>query len=236
MAHDIWRPEAPPINAFAFDLEGTLVDLEALHFLAFERAMDDLGYPITTREIASMQGAIGGGDPYIAALLGDRFRIEPGDILQRTRQHFEEAVYDEPMTPRLGAIEVIDKIRCKGYKVAIGSLTPRDRGRLIIRRSGLDGYFSGREALFLEDVLQAKPSPEVWQKTAALHGIHPRQQIVLEDSVPGVCAAKAAGSKAFAVPSSTFHHAEHLTALRNAGAQEIFMSWDEARKYFDSLL
>jgi beta-phosphoglucomutase-like phosphatase (HAD superfamily) len=54
--------------------------------------------------------------------------------------------------------------------------------------------------LTCEDVNMGKPHPEVYQKAADLLGHSPEHMIVLEDSVNGVRAAKAAGARCIAVP------------------------------------
>jgi beta-phosphoglucomutase-like phosphatase (HAD superfamily) len=74
-----------------------------------------------------------------------------------------------------------------------------------------------------DDVVQVKPSPEVFLLTAAALGAVPEQCVVCEDSLNGVRAAKAAGMFTIAVPnrvtmvqdlSEADRQLESLTALR----------------------
>jgi len=220
------RHKAPAI--FIFDLEGTCVDLEAFHFLAFERAMRSLSVALTADEISAIPGAIGGGDPYIARALARRSNVPYGVVIEQKLRHFAILLRDQKqILPRTGVVNVIERLVRLEYPVGLGSLTPRSRGETLLQQSGLDCFFDPALAIFREDVALPKPDPEVYRRTAERHGIAPDSQIVFEDSAVGVRAARAAGSRAIGVPAPMFQETEHITALYDAGAEVVYESWND---------
>lgn len=211
-----------------FDLEGTLVDLEMFHFVSWERALDDEGIAVTVKEIASLPGVIGGGDPFIAETLALKYGLSAEVILAQKRKHFMHMIEEQPILPRPGAVEFLTRLQNSGVRVALASLTSRSRGEEILHRSGLTHFFSEAHVLFRENVTNPKPHPEVYEQTAQRLGVSPAEQIVFEDSPVGVRAAKMAGSRVVAIPAPFFHEEpRHLLALREAGADAIYFHWTD---------
>ena len=96
--------------------------------------------------------------------------------------------------------------------------------KLTIYSCDLEKYFSGRIFTALE-VPRRKPAPDLFLHAAEVMGFEPQACLVIEDSVNGVLAAKAAGMIAWGF---CIHHNE--SALRDAGADEVFRSMLEVQK------
>lgn len=211
-----------------FDLDGTLVDLELYHFLAFESALWQQGVAMTVKEIVSLPGVIGGGDPFIAELLARMRGLDAAKILEAKKHHFGHLLEERPIEARPGAVEFLERLRNLKVPMALASLTPRDRGQELLVRSGLSPFFPRDLVLFREDVKNPKPHPEVYEEAARRLGVHPSEQVVFEDSPVGVRAAKAAGSRVVALPVPCFHEEErHLVSLHEAGADVLFFHWTD---------
>ena len=216
------------IRGVAFDLEGTIINLEPLHFNAFVSAMEEYDF-VTTFEtiVTQIPLAIGGGDTVIAEGLRRLYSMDiPIDeILLKKRQYYERDLENTLIVPREGFIDFLLSVQKQGIKTAIGSLTPRASGEYLLERAGLGKYFSSDTRVFLEDVANKKPAPDVYQRTADLMVISASEQIVFEDSVPGVMAATAAGCKVIAMP--IFASTNYLAKLSQAGASKIYLNWRE---------
>ena len=182
---------------------------------------------LTVDEISAIPGAIGGGDPYIAEELARRSGATAAEILAHKKRHFDALLREYQILPRIGVVEILQRIKRLGLPLALGSLTPRPRGEEILRRSGLHSFFLVEHTVFRGDVMKPKPDPEVYRKTAQRLGVDLSRQIVFEDSPVGVRAACAAGSRAIAVPSPMFQTEGHFEALVKAGAEHVFTSWSE---------
>lgn len=212
----------------AFDLEGTLIDLEKLHFKAFERVVEQCGFITSFDEmVTGIPHAIGGGDQLVAEGLLHLYPIglTPDTLVTMKKDCFQKMLMEVNIVPREGVLSFISKAQGRGIPITIGSLTPTEAGRHLLMQSGLDAFFPRENQVFLEDVQRKKPAPDVYLATADLMGIDPRQQLVFEDSIPGVLAAKSAGSSVIALP--TFCQPDNMLALYQAGARKVFRRWNQ---------
>lgn len=217
------------VNGIAFDLEGTVVDLEKCHLhYGFVPAAKEFGLDIEFDDILTIPNAIGGGDKLIAEGLSKMSggRIDPVELLKAKMLYYNEAIAKQEIIPRRGFCDVLDIITYQlRLPVAIGSLTPSEQASVIFERSGVNKLFPRENIVLLEDVKNRKPAPDVFLETARRMGISPEEQVVFEDSGTGVQAALAAGSVPIVMP--VFQTAEILEKLVRVGARRIFLSWRE---------
>ncbi|GJZ01520.1 bifunctional riboflavin kinase/FMN phosphatase isoform X1 [Tanacetum coccineum] len=99
-----------------------------------------------------------------------------------------------------GAYRLINHLRGHGVKMALASNSPRDSIETKI------SYHSGWKESFSviiggDEVKEGKPSPEIFLEAAKRLSVDPSKCLVIEDSVPGIAAAKAAEMDVVAVPS-----------------------------------
>jgi beta-phosphoglucomutase len=216
------------IAGIAFDLEGTLVDLEHHHFTAWMEAAAKVGLTLTLQEaVERLPHFVGGPDAAVAIEIA----TEAGDpnqadvVLDLKRQRLRHAVSAiSSFQIREGALAVIGELAERKVPIAIGSATPLFLSELILTRSVLRNYFSPKTVV-LQEMEKFPNKKAVYRETAARLRISPENQLVFEDSVPGVIAAKAAGSLVIALPTVFFPiYCEKLTA---AGAIDVFASWHD---------
>jgi beta-phosphoglucomutase len=225
------------VSGVAFDLEGTVIDVEAVHHGAFLRLAVELGCPMTFEQaVERIPGFIGGGDLVIVeqmrALAGTQ---ETAEALRRRklgyyRELLAELADQGKVRLRPGFREVWQALRALRLPMAIGSLTPTDQALELFRFTGISPeLFDRRQVVLLEDVgaENKKPKPDVFLRTAAHMGIHPSEQLVFEDSPPGIVAALAAGCPTVAMP--VYRSRQVLMQLIAAGAQRIVLDWRELR-------
>lgn len=214
-------------DGVAFDLEGTVVDVENVHHMGFAQAAMDAGVEINLDDIENVlsriPGFIGGGDQKVVEgiyqISDGRLSIE--EILARKKAYYELRITHEDIKPREGFIEVFQRLRDLGIPVAIGSLTPTDKGIFLLEKSGLVNLFPQEKIVLKENVRALKPAPDVYLETAKRMGISPERQLVFEDSPTGVKAAVAAGSQAIGIPV----YQQTVSSLLDAGARRVFGSW-----------
>ena len=98
-----------------------------------------------------------------------------------------------------GVSELLDFLKQKGVKVAIGSSSCN--ALFILEKTGLNAYFC--EAVCDgSKISRSKPAPEVFLRAAEMVGVMPEACLVIEDADAGVQAAKAAGMKVLGVGSA----------------------------------
>jgi beta-phosphoglucomutase-like phosphatase (HAD superfamily) len=217
-----------PIRGVAFDLEGTLVDLEYAHHNAHLLTLRDLGMNLSLEDaVVKIPHFIGGPHERIIeeilVFTGSKRRFDYVSDLDHS--YFESIRAQLPIVPRPGSLKVIRWFKEKGFSIAIGSLTDEAPAKLILDRSGLVQEFPPDCVVLKHDVSRLKPDPMVYQETARRMGIKTSEQLVFEDSPRGVIAGKTAGSPVIGMPVYAFVQA--TIPLLEAGASRIFMDWRE---------
>jgi beta-phosphoglucomutase len=195
-------------RAVIFDLDGVIADSEPLHQEAFRRLLRELGLDagmaddwhrfVGTADRPVMERFIEGrtlpGAPTLEELLGRKGRL----FLDLVRER-------EPLFPAVPAL-VQDLAARYVLAVASGSLRTAIAG--VLELQGLRRHF--RSVLSVQDVARGKPAPDLFLRTAERLEVAPSACVVIEDSVPGVTAARAAGMRVIAITNTT--PAERLAA------------------------
>ncbi|MCW2704682.1 MAG: HAD-superfamily hydrolase, subfamily [Blastococcus sp.] len=196
------------------DVDGTLVDSNYQHALAWYRAFRSLGETFPIWRIHRLIGM--GGDQLVAALGGDDVEARIGDeARERWVQEADPLMTEVALLP--GARELIVALKDRGHRVVLASSgKPHhvDHGLdLLDARELVDGWTTS------EDVEETKPAPDLLQVALKKIG-EPADapSVVVGDSVYDVEAAKKAGMPAIVVRSGGFGDDE----LRNAGAVAIY--------------
>lgn len=179
--------------AVIFDLDGTLIDSEAIVKEAHFAASEQLGVSMSEAQFLSLVGMHrAANDVTLKRYYGDDFPL--ADFIAATQAHVGERV--APLKP--GAIEVMDALdeMALPYGLATSS-----------RRHWVDRHFAAhalaeRFAAIVtrQDCVEGKPHPEPYLNAARLLGVAPENTLALEDSHPGVRAAHAAGCMTVMVP------------------------------------
>jgi HAD superfamily hydrolase (TIGR01549 family) len=206
------------VNAI-LDIDGTLVDTNYQHAIAWHRALRAHDQSAQLWQIHRHIGM--GGDQIVAALLGDEVEETAGDAIRATEgEAYGELIGEvEPMD---GAREMIEELREDGSTIILASSAKAEEVDhyldLLDARELVDGWTTAA------DVEKTKPEPDLVQ--AALekaNGGGP--SLMIGDTVWDVKAAAAAGVPTLAVLSGGFSETE----LREAGAVEVTESIGELR-------
>ena len=151
-----------------------------------------------------------GEDRYIGGVAENyKFPIDPAAAKKRTYE-----IYLELVPSRLnafpGAVELVGACQNAGLKVAVASSADRIKIDANLRKIGLPpGTWDA--IVTAEDVARKKPAPDIFLAAGQKLGLTPEQCAVVEDSVNGVQAAKAAGMRCVAV-AQTFPPEQLQTA------------------------
>ena len=102
---------------------------------------------------------------------------------------------------------LLRECRKAGYPIGVATMSHRSHAVLVLDRLGLTDQVD--VLVTREDVLRPKPDPEIYLLTATRLGAEPRDCFVLEDSLPGVVAAIAAGTCCVAITNDLTRDAIH---------------------------
>ena len=200
------------------DIDGTLVDSNYQHALAWYRAFRLHGVTIP---VWRCHRAIGmGGDQLVSFLAGEGFEREHGDTV-RTEEHALYAQMIDEVQAFEGARALIEDLKSGGSKiVVVSSAKPEDTQHyldLLDARALVDGWTDSGS------VDATKPAPDLVVAALELAGGGPA--VMVGDSTWDCKAAKAAKVKTLAVRTGGFGADE----LREAGAIAVFDSLGELR-------
>ena len=195
-----------------FDVDGTLVDSNYQHALAWFRAFRR--YDITLPLWRLHRGIGMGGDLYVAELAGDRVEEQHGDALRDAWVEEFDQLIDE-VQPFAGVRELLLEVKQRGFRLVLAS-----SGKSQHVETFLD-LFGGRDLADAwttsEDAETSKPAPDIVQ--AALDRVHGAGGVMVGDSTYDAKAAGKIGIPTLALRTGGFS-IEELTAAGAAGVYE----------------
>lgn len=187
------------ICAVIFDLDGVLVDSGPAHRESWKALGRELGIEVSDQAFASTFGRHNAD--IIPILFGSNHSAEQmRQLADRKEALYRELVADGPPAVE-GAVELVEYYRVQGHRLAIASSTPRANVDLALRGLRLEHVFS--VIVSGEDVARGKPDPEVFLKAARRLDVAPPKCLVIEDSLAGLAAARAAGMQTVALARGT---------------------------------
>jgi len=206
-----------------FDLDGTLVDTNYLHTLAWARSLHDVGEWAPMHAIHRLVGR--GGDTLLPELLG----YDCPAAEQARTPRYRDLIGEARVFP--GARALVAAVHSSGLTTALATSSPADEVDRLLEPLGIAGDLD--IVTTADDVMRSKPDPEVFVKAMQKGGLDPVRTIAIGDSVWDVEAARAAGIGCLAVESGGFSRHE----LSEVGALHVYRDVDEiARQWRTSPL
>lgn len=198
-----------------FDCDGVLVDTEPVANRLLVRVLAEDGFHVTYEECRrlfvgrTMEAVMQHVEEAIGRPLGGHW---PAYIRDETLKAFAEGV-----APVAGAEDALLALRARGVPFCVASSGRFEKMRFTLGATGLlplveDVLFSA------EQVARGKPAPDLFLHAAKEMGHAPEACLVIEDSVPGVQAAVAAGMPVVGYAGDPHTDA---TALRREGAHVV---------------
>jgi HAD superfamily hydrolase (TIGR01509 family) len=193
-----------------FDCDGVLVDTEPVANRVLAELLTEHGLPTTTED--SMRRYMGRSMVSTLAiseeLLGTPLPLDFAEgYYARLGEEFARELHAVPGI--VGALDAIERPTC------VASSGPHDKIRLTLGLTGLLERFDGR-IFSAQDVERGKPEPDLFLHAARTMDFDPARTVVVEDTVPGVLAGRAAGMRVLA-----FARLTPAEALAGAGG-EVF--------------
>jgi HAD superfamily hydrolase (TIGR01509 family) len=209
-------------RAAILDLDGTLVDTNYHHALAWYRAFRQNGIVLPMWRVHRHIGM--GGDKLVTALVGDDVEAERGDDIRAAEKALYLALI-EKTEPLEGARELMVELKRRAHAVVLASSA---------KANELDHYLDLLDARELAnawtssaDVQATKPDPDLVH--AALEKAGTTDAVMIGDTNWDVEAARKAGLETIAVMTGGFSERE----LADAGAAIVFESLVELRERLD---
>lgn len=185
-------------RAVIFDLDGVICETDRYHYKSWKELADSIGVSFDEAINNKLRGISRMAS--LDIILGESETLysneEKEALAEKKNIRYRELL--ETMTPKDLDTEVkwvLKEVKNRGLKIAIGSSSKN--AKLILERLGIDSEFD-----VISDgnnIVKAKPDPEIFLKAAEGLGIEPKDCLVVEDAKSGVLAAEAGGMDCAAI-------------------------------------
>ena len=198
------------LKAILFDFDGVLVDTEPLHLQAFQKVLGEEGFALTERDYYAKYVGLDDKGCF-QAVLSDQRPAVTASMIQRLVER-KAKLFLEHLQTNLSVYPGIADfvaVTARHYRLAIVSGALRHEIEFSLEAAGIRKQFQHITAA--QDVQNGKPDPEGYLHALALLNrqspVTASECLVIEDTIPGIQAAHAAGMRCLAV-SNTFPETE----------------------------
>lgn len=203
------------LDLIIFDCDGVLIDSEAIACRADSACLAELGVVISAEEI--LDRYLGISAATMCSDIEERYGLAlPDGFVAALHRRVAEA-FDAELAAMPG-VEVL--LRTLPHRRCVASSSAPERLRHSLSVTGLLNYFEPH-IFSATQVVRGKPAPDLFLFAASTMGVPPASCMVIEDSVPGVQAAVAAGMQAIGFAGGAHCRPDHAERLRVAGATAI---------------
>lgn len=196
------------IRALIFDMDGVIVDSEPLHLAAYKEFFEKFGIEYTA---SHNEEFLGTKDVAMARTLIDRHNLpHTPESMVKEKESILIRLLTEEATPRPGLRVILEEARANALPMAIASSATLPTIQLVVDRLGIREYFTSLTSG--DEVQNGKPAPDVFLLAAKRLGQSPEHCLVIEDTINGIRAAKAAGMMCIGIPCDATMHQDHSLA------------------------
>lgn len=193
------------IKAVIFDMDGVLVDTERISRRAWDAVGDKWGCRIDETFLSKLRGSnLAQVKSAFLSEFGEKLEFDT--IWEEKRQLFLQALEEDGVPVKKGAVRLLQYLKEKGYGIALATGSGRSQTTWNLQKAGLENWFD--IIVCGDEVARSKPDPEIFLKAAEELGVRSEQCLVLEDSLNGISAAVNGGFHAVMLPDLTMPDAE----------------------------
>ena len=187
-------------SALILDMDGLMIDTEAVEFRSWTRAAEDFGWSFSREQHAQLLGRTN-KDCWALMTAWWEERPATGGSLTDIWSRAGEYSAAEPVVVKKGLFELLDWAKRERVPVAVASSSTRANVASRLREAGVDEEVDA--TVGGDEIEHGKPAPDIFLEAARRLGCEPRLCVVLEDSDSGITAAASAGMIPILVPDSS---------------------------------
>jgi len=200
MAITFYNPQwgaSRPIRGILFDMDGLVLDSEALYTRFWREAAHSLGYPMTVEQSLGMR-SLGKklGQPYLESLFGPG--IDYSQVRAKRIELMDIYVNRHGIPTKPGIFELLDYMEENRIPGAITSSSPMEFIERHLSNANLLHRF--QKLCSGHSIPNGKPAPDIYLLGAAELGLKPEECLALEDSPAGILSAYRAGCLPVMIP------------------------------------
>jgi HAD superfamily hydrolase (TIGR01509 family) len=188
-------------SAVIFDWDGTLADTRKAILFSFHKALRELHISVSDEQIERRIG-IGAAETFKEILRTHHVSFDDELIRKLVNKKIRAEIEASSEIDLFeGARELLESLKGK-VKMALASMNNRKVINHLLETTETRDFFS--VTLSVEEISKPKPNPEIFLKCARKLKLKPENCVVVEDSIFGVKAAKAAGMGCIATATGAY--------------------------------
>ena len=172
-----------------FDLDGTLIDSTPLLFNVYKQFLKKYDYVGTKKEFELLNGP---KLDQIIIYLKNKYTLTPSRL--KLKKYYDDQIkkiYRTKIGLNDGIVNLLDFLKLNGYVIGLATSNSKKYTTSVLMKNNLLDYFSF--LVYGDDVLIAKPDPEIYKICTKRSGFQKNEILVIEDSKNGFNSAKNAG-------------------------------------------
>jgi HAD superfamily hydrolase (TIGR01509 family) len=219
------------LDAMIFDLDGTLVDTNAMHVEAFVRAFKIHGYTVPPDRIFPEIGK--GGDNLVPSLIGKEADKKDGDAIRKSQpEAYEKLAETSGITVFPKATDLIRALRDRAIKTVLATSSSGKQLKLTEKFSGVEWSKQFNLIVSADDASQSKPAPDLMVAATKKLGMSPAQCAMIGDTPFDVISSHHAGIVCLGVETG----GHGTTELLESGARAVWPSVERMHAELDVVL
>ena len=217
------------IEAFIFDVDGTLIDSNDFHAEAWQKAFEKFGKKISFEKIRTQIGK--GADNLLPEFLNEKEIEEFGDKIAEVRGEIFKKEYMPRVKPFPKVRELFQKIKTGGGKIALASSAKDEEVEEYKKIADIEDLVE--KSTSSDDAKDSKPEPDIFQAALKLLGNPDLENVLVVGDTPyDAEAAAKANLKIVGVLCGGFPEKD----LRDKGCVEIYQSPADLLENYQKLL
>jgi mannitol-1-/sugar-/sorbitol-6-/2-deoxyglucose-6-phosphatase len=212
-------------EAVIFDMDGVLIDSEPLWKIAMEAVFQEVGCPLTKKDFQVTVGL------RLDEVITHWYSIVPwekfsvADVEVKIIARMVDLIRENGR-PLPGVIETISFLKERNVKIGLGTSSYERLIQAVLHVLELDAHFDAVHSA--ENEKYGKPHPAVYLTVAKQLNVNPSKCLVIEDSLTGIIAGKAARMSVVAIPEKT-HEANPKLVLADYEFEDMTAFLDSIR-------
>lgn len=213
------------LKAVLCDIDGTLLDSNALHAECWQRSFEHFGFPVDFHSVVKQ---IGKGGDYLLPCFIPEEKLPPIEKeIKAFRKKLFHREYIDRVVPFSDARRLLERMRQQGLRIAVA--TSSEKEDLEAFKTVLKIHDLIEEDATADDAEKAKPEPDIFQAALAALQVGPDEALALGDTPWDVESATKAGVRTVAVQSGGWKRED----LLEAGALAVYVDVADILRNFE---
>ncbi len=212
-------------KAVLFDLDGTLIDSEWFYYKAWKKALGDHGFILWSDWWLNEFAGKTDGQAFEYLQARHDFKADREHFFEAIRTNIAQLHEQEAVPLMPGAADLIRFLHHRNTTMAVVTSSKREVATYYLEQHKILSFFS--VLVTRTEVAHPKPDPEPYNRCVAQLKLKQENCLVLEDSVTGTTAAKAAGLTCFGVQT-------HESIRRSLKVDRLFDNLHQVQEYLEN--